>query len=438
MIARISLAGAIGSAIAFGALIAGCSSGGSGSTAPQMPTAAATALSTGSSGSLSSAQTAAVNVSIPITQKSATASSRRNPAFVSPGADYVAFTAQPGSVYVGEVQCTQSVCTGTLQVPVATTSITAKITNSGSVLLAIATQAVTINAGQANTVNFVFNGVVTHFQVSLPASQQFVIAAPTSVPATVTAYDASGDQITTAGNLIDANQNVLVSADGSTQTMSLTSSTSHVSISNLAWSSSAYTLTGTATYDGVDPGTGTVTLTPVTTVGDSFFTSAASVAVSPKELLVVATSGYSIPLLDGFPAYQVFAPTSAQPTHTTVEFGTPPTPSPVLVSLTVTANFNNAGVPLALSADSCSNHPTGGTYNDLHAAFPSPVPSSPPVAQATMPASGSYPFTLNVSAALGAGPCGFNITDTTNNLTANTSLDFDTTTLNVQGKARSK
>jgi hypothetical protein len=440
MNARNTLAGAIGAAIFCGAVVAGCSSGGNGTTAPQMPTVAATAVSTGSSGTTSSSQTASVSVSIPITQKAAAASSRRNPAFVSPGAAYVSFVAEPGSVGVGDVQCTSNACTGTLQVPVATTSISAQIVSAGGYLLATATQPVTILVGHANTVNFVFNGVVRDFVVALPtplAGQQFAIGVSTSFSVTMTANDATGNQITTAGGLADASGNVLVSADGTTQTMSLASSTSHVSVSPLTWNAGTYTLSGTVSYDGTNTGS-SVVLTPTSSLGDTYAYDDASVPENPKELEIFADPNYTIPTLQGltgtgtFPAYVVEPQT--QPYATLVEFGIVP-PSPVHVQLDITANFNDAGATLALGADNCSNqiNTSLGTDNSLQAALPSPGPNLMPAGNAYVL---SFPAGTNYVPPPTSGACSFSVNDTTNGLTATATLGFDSNQIYVQGRKR--
>jgi hypothetical protein len=250
---------------------------------------------------------------------------------------------------------------------------------------------------------------------------------------TVTANDASGYQITSAGGLVDASGHVLVSADGSTQTVSLASSTSHVTVSALTWNAGTYTLSGTVMYDGSTTGS-SVTLTPTSSVGDTYAYDDATVPENPKSLQFVATTGQTIPMVDNLPAYKVQAMDYlATPPQGTVEFAVPPPPgSPVTVYLTVAGNFNDAGAPLQLTVDSCSNNPDGGIAGSLISAFPSPAPG--PVA--TMGPGGSYAFTFNASSLPGGGPCTFNITDQTNNLTSTLYLGFDTTTLYVQGKGR--
>jgi hypothetical protein len=336
---------------------------------------------------------------------------------------------------VGDVQCTSTACTGTLQVPLATTSITAHITSAGGYLLATATQPVTIHAGQANTVNFVFNGVVANFVVALPtpaAGPQFAIGVPTSYPVTMTAYDATGNQITTAGGLADGSGSILVSADGTTQTVSLTPSTSGVTVSPLTWSAGPNTLSGTVSYDGSNGGS-SVVLTPTSSLGNSYPYDNVTIPEHAKGLLFVATAGDPIPMADNTPAYNVAPMDFLNSTpQGTVEFAIPPPPgTPVTVYLTVAANFNDAGAPLQLTNDSCSNNPNGGIAGSLGTSFPSPTP-------ATMGPGGSYAFTFNASSLPGGGPCTFNITDQTNNVTSTLYLGFDTTTLNVQGKDRSK
>ena len=99
--------------------------------------------------------------------------------------------------------------------------------------------------------------------------------------------------------------------------------------------------------------------------------------VNPKSIQIVANPA------DPPNGYQLTVGSPAMNTTTAIETGTYPTPAPIPVYLSIVSNFNNAGVHLALSNDSCSNL----SYSDpgLTTAFPGPG--------ATMPPSLSYNFT---------------------------------------------
>jgi hypothetical protein len=141
--------------------------------------------------------------------------------------------------------------------------------------------------------------------------------------------------------------------------------------------------------------------------------------------------GYSIPTINGFPAYAVVSTGYGPNVTTTVEFGLA-TPQPTTVGLTVTSNFNDAGAPLVLQSDGCSNNDTDGlgADNGIQNAFPSPAPTT------TMPPNNAYPFTFQAASTMGAGTCSLQIVDTANSLTASLNLSFDNSTLVVQGKGR--
>jgi hypothetical protein len=431
MNARNSLAGALGAAIICGAVVAGCS-GGAGTT-PQSNAMQPTNTGQPGSTTQSSSQTAAVKISIVVPSKSAAASNRRRPSYVSPATSTVIVTANPGNVNAGTIACASGTCTGTAQVPLSTTSLTLQLENTDGAVLSEATEAVTITPGVANTpAPFVFNGVVSTFAVSNAPVTQLVIAYPTTIPVTITPEDASGYPIQPPGNLIDANQNVLISASGSTQTIAL-APVPHITPGVFAWNATNYTLTETASYDGGDPGTSTVDLTPISTVaGDGPYTAQQSaLAVNQKALFVIA-GPTPIPTVNGFPAYQIATSGAAASTTTSIEFPLA-TPSPVAVSLSISTNFNDGGSTLTLSNDSCS----GPYVTGLAAAFPSPLPSTPP-GGAMMPLGGApYTFNISASSGSGAGQCNFTVTDA-NNLSALTTISFDSTTVTVSGKARRK
>jgi hypothetical protein len=392
-------------------------------------------------------------------------STGRSPSYVSPGTYYMEFTVYSGSTLVqdGYYGCSDvsNTCTGTFSVPIGT-GYTASLylyDDCSYLLSAGSVNNFAVTSG-TNNLTITLNGVVAYLDVTSP-STIVSLAQSQAVTINVTPLDAeyfnSGEDntITTPGVLVNASFvpiTAVTLALGSAYTDVTPTAPTTLTVPTLAQTGTTpYTLAPTGyTFTATGPESGvTWTATAVATgnpivpttetgpygygvVSPGSSTGSLTLSKLAPALLVIETPTFTIPLLDNLPAYK-FEPdnTDSNPTTATLEFATPPTPNPVPVGLSVTANFYDAGVPLALSADSCSNHPSGGADGGIIAAFPSPVP-------ATMPVSNAYAFTFNVSAQPDAGPCTFNLTDTTHNITANTYIGFDTTTLNVQGKARSK
>jgi hypothetical protein len=372
------------------ALVAGCGGGGHGSG-----TLAGVGSNSGSTGGGTTAQsssTAAITITVKIPPSSQTASYRRNPAYISPATYSIEAYAEPSNIS-NSAQCSGSTCTLTLSAPLTTTSIKVQLFDSSYDLLSMATDPVTITQGAANAFTFVFNGIVSVFHVFSTLAQG-VIGISQSGTLTVVPYDAAGDEIMAPGPgaLIDSNGNVLVSADGSTQTMSLTKSG--------------------------------MTITAGSTASSDFNVVPYVLPVNPPAISVIANPANPT-------AYQVLVGALASTTTTNIELPTVPTPSPVTVGLSIVSNFNDANAPLALTNDTCTNYTPGNSGLGLDAAFPSPAP--------TMPSSLSYPFTLNISAPAPNGSnssCGFTVTDTTNNVSATGTFYFDNTTLFINGKSR--
>jgi hypothetical protein len=410
------------------ALVAGCGGGGHGSG-----TLAGVGSNSGSTGGGTTAQsssTAAITITVKIPPSSQTASYRRNPAYISPATYSIEAYAEPSNIS-NSAQCSGSTCTLTLSAPLTTTSIKVQLFDSSYDLLSMATDPVTITQGAANAFTFVFNGIVSVFHVFSTLAQG-VIGISQSGTLTVVPYDAAGDEIMAPGPgaLIDSNGNVLVSADGTTQTMSLTKSgndTSYLTIGALTWNTNTYQLSATETYNDGGAGTqGGMTITAGSSASSDFTLVPYVLPVNPPAISVIANPSNPT-------AYQVSVGTLGSATNTNIELPTVPTPSPVSVGLSIVSNFNDASAELALTNDTCTNYTPSNTFGlGLDAAFPSPAP--------TMPSSLSYPFTLNIAAPNPTGysnmSCSFTITDTTNNLSANGTFYFTGPTLNINGKNR--
>jgi hypothetical protein len=389
-------------------------------------------------------------------------STGRSPSYVSPGTFYMEFAVYSGSTLVqdGYSTCSSvsSTCTGSFSVPIGS-GYTASLylyDDCNYLLSAGSVNNFAVTSG-TNNLTITLNGVVAYLDVTSP-STLVSIAQSQGATINVTPLDAEyfnageDNTITTPGVLVNASFvpiTAVTLALGSAYTDVTPSAPTTLTVPTLSQTGTTpYTLPPTGFTYGATGSETSVTWTatavasgspivPTTESGPYGYgvnspgssTGSLSLPIVPPALLVIETPTFTIPLLDYLPAYKFEVDsTTTNPTTTTVEFGSPPTPNPVQVGLTVTANFNDAGVTLALSADSCSN---GIVDNSLNQDFPSPTP-------ATMPVANAYPFTFNVAAPPGAGPCTFNITDTTHNLTANTYVGIDTTNLNVQGKARAK
>jgi hypothetical protein len=304
MSARFTLAGAFGAAILCGAIVAGCS-GGSNST----PSAVTQSLGSGSSSngsgggssSNSSSKTAQVTIKVIVPSKT-TSSAKRAPKYVSPNTTTVNVLAN--GAQVGSIPCAAGICSGSAQVPVSTTSLTIQLTDGSGNILSQATQAVVINAGATNSFTFTFDGIAATLAVSSSTLQLVATGVATTVPITVTPIDLSGSPIVAPGDVIDAAGNVIISADGSTQTVTLTSSSSHLSLAApLQWITGSYALSGMLNYDGGDPNPNgvpdTITLTPSTTADASTFLGALALNVVPPAMFVgpyplTTPNGYTV------------------------------------------------------------------------------------------------------------------------------------------------
>jgi hypothetical protein len=412
------------------ALIVGCGGGSHGSG----PLAGVGSTSGSTSGTVpvQSSQTAAVTVTVRIPPASQTAAARRNPAYVSPATSYITVSASPIEAS-GQGTCSGNTCTATIQAPISTTSMTVTLYSQGGNVLSMATQNVVIHESAVNNISFVFDGVASSFHVFSSLSQG-VIGVNQTGTVTVVPYDAAGDEIMSPGNIIDSNGNVLVSADGTTQTITLSETgrdAAFLTLGALTWSAGTYQLGATETYnDGGAGSSGSIAISASSSASDVVTFIPYQLAVNPMSIQVIANPADGTPTL-----YQVLASPPANQTNTTVELPTVPTPpamAPVPIYLTLVSNFNNTGDPLALTSDSCTNFtPSNNPGLGLNAAFPSPAP--------TMPSSLAYPFTLNISAPAPTGlnlSCSFTITDPVSNVSAQTTFGFDDTSLMISGKKR--
>jgi hypothetical protein len=416
------------------ALVAGCGGGGHSAS----PLAGVTS-NTGTGGSGTTTQSGAsapITVTVNIPPASQTASARRNPAYVSPATSYIQAYALPSNTS-NSATCSGSTCTLTLQAPLTTTSIKVQLFGSNNSLLSMATEPVTIVQGAANAFTFVFDGIVNTFHVFSTLAQG-VVRMPQTGIITVVPYDAAGDEIMAPGpgNLIDPNGNILVSANGATQTMSLSTSgtdAQYLTFSPLTWNVNNYNLSANATYNDGGAGTGgtSITISATSSVSGAFSVSPFYLPVNVPSISIIANPANPT-------AYQVTVGVPANPiTNTTIEFPTVPTPSPVTVGLSVVSNFEDVGATLSLNNDTCttltpSNQNAYPNGLKLDAAFPTPMP-------ATMPAGNNYPFSINMAAPAPNGSnssCTFTITESSMNLEATATFGFDNTTLVINGKKR--
>jgi len=178
------------------ALIAGCGGGTTPKVASQQPAPQA------SSPAQKAPQTVSVAFSIVIPTP-APASAHR-PAYVSS-------STKSASIAVGtnaavSVNCT-TVCSGTVNAPVGSDLFTVKLydaTNGGGNLLSTGSLTQTIVAGQANSVNVTFNGVIASLGISLPTVTPGTAG---SVTVSVNAFDADENAIIGSGSYVDASGN---------------------------------------------------------------------------------------------------------------------------------------------------------------------------------------------------------------------------------------
>lgn len=442
-IKRKTLVPVAGIVLVCGALISGC--GGGGSTPPTTATVAGGGTGTvGSGGGATKnttvpANSAAVTLSITLPKKT-TAVSKRAPAYVSQGTYQVVVTANPGAS-TSYFYCSAGTCSGTFFAPLTTTSLTVKLQNSSGGTLSQATQNVTLVAGQNNAVSFTFGGVVAFFTITptLPATGLVTTSMPTSIPFTVTPYDVSGFPIGGPGNLIDGGGNVIVGASGTPQTLSLTSSNPAITPGSLTWNGpGSYTFSGTAQYNGTDPGLSpdqivlTATSAVTTVMGSYTFPlspMAMFIGIDPSHL----PNGYTI-------SVPTAVPTSGPVTTTSLVEIPLATAAPLTVNFLVYANFNPGAGAATLQSNSCDPiyDANSGISNAFSTPAPSPSPSAAPTSIPTSePYGGSgYAFSFNAYAPAGAASCQFTLLDSTNNVSASATVKFNSPHLIIQGKAR--
>jgi hypothetical protein len=154
---------------------------------------------------------ASVSFKIVIPQTST--SQRSRPAYVSSATQSATITVTPSGGSTGSptaINCntTSLTCSGSVSAPVGSDTFTVNLysgTNGGGNLLSTGTVTQTIVAGQANSVNVTFNGVVASLSVTIGAATMGTAA--TAIPVTVNALDAAGNVIVGPGGFIDANGN---------------------------------------------------------------------------------------------------------------------------------------------------------------------------------------------------------------------------------------
>jgi hypothetical protein len=403
-----------------GALISGC--GGGGSTPPATATVASSIAA--SNGATALANSASITLSIALPKKT-TALSKRAPAYVSQGTYQVAVTANP-SATTNSITCSAGSCSGTIFAPVSTTSLTIKLQNSSGGTLSQATKPVTLVAGQNNSVTFTFDGVVAFFTIAptLPPTGLVTTSSPTSIPFTITPYDVSGFPIVGPGDLIDGNGTVIVGASGTPQTVTLASSNPAIAPGSLTWNGpGSYTFSGTAQYNGTDPGLSPdkIVLTAVSSV--TTVTGSYSFPLSPMAMFIGVDplhtpSGYTI-------SVPTAVPTSGPVTTTTSLVEIPlAAASPSAVNFLVYANFNPGIAGVSLQSNTCDR-----SY-DANLGIPNAFASPPPYGGS------GYAFSFNAYASIGAASCQFTLVDSTNNVSASATVYFNNPQLIIQGKAR--
>jgi hypothetical protein len=424
MNARPSFGAVLGCAVICGAIVAGCSGG---STSPSSITPTSHNNGGGSTNNTASTKTAPVTITVVVPSKSkSTSSAKRAPQYVSP------FTADvnvyANTVFVGSFACSTGPCSGAVPVPIATTSLEVQLTDNNGDPLSEATQAVTIVPGTANSFTFTFDGIASTLAVSATATQLVATGVPTTIPVTVTPQDFLGANIVAPGNVIDAFGNVIISADGTTQTVTLTSSSPHLSLAApLHWNTGSYTLTGILNYDGGDPNPNAnpdnITLTPSTSADASTFLGTIALNVVPPAIFV---GPYPYQTPNGYTVSVPVAVATGGQTNSTTNVEVPQANGQsTTLNLYLYANFAPApGSDITLNYDGCASYEGSPTVVQ---AFPSPGPNPYTATQ----------FEVAVSAT-SATTCNFqlSLSGQSQPMFANTTVFFNQPTITIQGVKR--
>ena len=207
---------------------------------------------------------AAVQFNIKLPQSTHT--SARKPAYISGATASANISVQQGTALPSSttIKCSTTSCSGTVQAPIGTDTFTVSLLDQSSNVLSKGQTSATIAAGQANTVNVTFDGVVNSLSISLPVNAlttgvsssvgvvvsakdagNYVIigAQPYDTPIALTLTDGSNSTSLSAAQVKSPEDAIQLSYNGS-------SGFSGATISASVPGSSVTTVTATATTNG--------------------------------------------------------------------------------------------------------------------------------------------------------------------------------------------
>lgn len=354
--------------------VAACGGGGGGSHTGS--TTGVVPNSNGASGtSTSSSGKVRATITVRIPQPPTGSSKSRAPQYVSSATTQLIVQSPPGTqVGYGTCSFPCSSISATAELPIGANTIAVLLEDQyGNVLSSAQNIAETVVAGTANTFNLTFDAQVYTWVFGEITLSPFTYPIAGTAAITLIPVDQEGDDIVGPGNLLDQSGNVLVSQDGSTQTMVLSSSDATIPSLppiDLAWTpyncvtacpGPPGELVGTLSYNGGATGNGgAFTLTPTSPgYGDSYPNNI-TFSVEPALSVASAGAGFQIQNDSTFalaaPAYDIEVPTANSTVQLNLTTAFPTVSESDDCSSTSNAGFPSSGGSVSFTStgtDSC-------------------------------------------------------------------------------------
>jgi hypothetical protein len=195
-------------------IVAACGGGGGGRATVPVPAPSAAAQA---------GPTADVHFRIVVPSASSTSARLRRPAYISSStaSATIAVSSNGTTAASTTVSCTTT-CSGTIAAPIGSDTFTVNLYDGAGSLLSTGALTQTITAGEANSVNVTFNGVVSSLSLRLSATT-LTVGTSTQVTVTFRALDADANAIVGPGGYVSASGAPLTIALGDSDQSGATS-----------------------------------------------------------------------------------------------------------------------------------------------------------------------------------------------------------------------